>query len=141
MRFYPTLNKYKSYNGNNTFNPETFRAYSYKWWLYVAKIDGVIVFNDFRYSRTTAKHQNQMRSVLEEIGVQYDTWWSVECPGGLQDLQSGIRLYTERIDTLQSEIDKKGSRRAKNEERKAQIRFNQTKIDMLKRLIKKGGVK
>lgn len=66
MQYRPRLKIYKGSNNKNVFNPETFEATSYNWWVYVAKIKGVIVFNDYRYSVTTNQHQWEMKSFLKE---------------------------------------------------------------------------
>lgn len=42
---------------NVFFNRDTTEAYSYNWWLFVARINGKVVFNDYSYSPTTRKHQ------------------------------------------------------------------------------------
>lgn len=70
MQYRPRLKIYKSGTGKNTFNPETFEGHSYGWWKYVAKVKGVVVFNDYNYSSTTNKHQCEMRSLLKQLGIK-----------------------------------------------------------------------
>lgn len=65
-------NIYQASNYNVTFNPKTLEAHSYKWWKFVAKIDGKIVFNNFRYSVSTSKHQSKVRSLLNQLGIKID---------------------------------------------------------------------
>lgn len=57
---------------NVTFNPLTCEAYSYGWWKFVAKIDGKVIFNNYRYSNTTTKHQYKVRRLLLERGITID---------------------------------------------------------------------
>jgi len=68
MKYRPRLKIYKGNNGKNTFNPDTFVAKSYDWWVYVRKINGQIIFNDYNYSVTTNQHQWSMKSLLKELG-------------------------------------------------------------------------
>ncbi len=123
------------YKGSNfTFNPKTLTAYSYDWWRFVEKIGSRIVFNDFRYSNTTARHQWKIKNLLRDLGIHVDM--ELEAPGGLQNLNSAIELYRERIVTLQLEILKKGTKKAKNLERKKQISVYKKKILEVKKLIR-----
>lgn len=55
-----------------TFNPETLEAFSYKWWRFVAKIEGKVIFNNYSYSISTTKHQHKIRSLLYELGIKID---------------------------------------------------------------------
>jgi len=45
---------------------------SYNWWVFVKKIKGLVVFNDYNYSRSTIKHQNKVRRLLRELGINVD---------------------------------------------------------------------
>ena len=136
MKYMKRANIYKNHNGSNKFNPETFEAHSYDWWCYVKDFSGVKVFNDYRYSNTTAKHQNNMRSLLEDLGERLDTYWMIEAPDGLQDLESAKQHYIRLIKNLESQIAKPRTHKAKNEERRALIRQHKTKIEMIERLMK-----
>lgn len=70
MKYYRRLNIYKA--SNVTFNPETFEAHSYGWWKFVSKVNGIVIFNDLRYSISTRKHQLKVRRLLNELGVKVD---------------------------------------------------------------------
>lgn len=132
MRYYKTINIYKA--SNVEFNPETIQAYSYRWWKFVDKIKGKVVFNDFRYSVSTSKHQSKVRSLLHELGIEVDYY--IEAPRGLQDLNEAIIHYSDLIRTLEWEIEKPRSQKAKNEERKALIKQYQAKIKLIQKLSK-----
>lgn len=134
MKHMKRANIYKNYNGTNQFDPETFLAVSYNWWIFVKDFDGVKVFNTYSYSPTTCKHQSNMRGLLQDLGERVDYYWELECPGGLQDLQSGVDLYEIRIDCLKASIARPRTHKKKNEERKALISQYETKIEMLKKL-------
>jgi hypothetical protein len=55
---------------NNTFDPKTCEAHSYRHWLYVRKIRGKVVFNAYRYSSSTSAHQSAMRALLKELKIK-----------------------------------------------------------------------
>lgn len=55
-----------------TFNLLTTEACSYRWWVFVKKIDGLTVFNNYRYSVTTARHQRKIRNLLKELKIKID---------------------------------------------------------------------
>jgi hypothetical protein len=57
---------------NAFFNPLTMTAISYKWWTFVRLIKGKVVFNDYNYSMTTCKHQNNVKSVMRDLGIKID---------------------------------------------------------------------
>jgi hypothetical protein len=65
-------NIYTNGTGSLTFNRETFEAFSYRWWKFVAKVEGKIVFNNYRYSVSTSKHQNKIRNLLNELKIKID---------------------------------------------------------------------
>lgn len=72
MKLMKKANIYQASNYNVTFNPVTLEAHSYKWWKFVAKIDGLVIFNNYRYSVSTSKHQAKVRSLLATLGVNID---------------------------------------------------------------------
>lgn len=63
---------YQASNYKVTFNPKSWIATSYSWWVFVRKIKGQVVFNSYRYSVTTAKHQSKVRSLMRELGIKID---------------------------------------------------------------------
>lgn len=63
------------YQGSNykvIFNPKTLEAFSYKWWRFVAVVEGKVIFNNYRYSNSTSNHQRKVRSLLGELGIKID---------------------------------------------------------------------
>jgi hypothetical protein len=64
--------QWRNSTGTNKFNPTSVSAFSYDWWQYVAIIDGLVVFNTYRYSNTTSRHQSEMRRLLDKLGVNID---------------------------------------------------------------------
>lgn len=130
MKFKPRLKVYQSSSRNNTFNPETFEAHSYNWWLYVCKVKGVVVFNDYNYSSTTKKHQSEMRSLLKELGhkigmVVYQR----------ESLSSGLFLDHDYNNLALNEVRLKAAKRPDQvKELTAAIAHCKERIAMLKKL-------
>ncbi len=108
---------------NVSFDSETCRALSYNWWVFVDKFGKDVIFNAYQYSPTTIKHQYKVKALLKELGIRIKA--TVHCPGGLQDLDSGIRLCNLRIDELSAAIKKHANRKgslAKNIERAIELK-------------------
>lgn len=80
MKFYSRSNCYKG--SNVVFNVTSREAVSYNWWTFVKVIEGDVVFNDYRYSPTTAKHQSKVRRLMQKLGIGIDL--VVQVPSGLQ---------------------------------------------------------
>lgn len=114
---------YQASNYNVTFNPETLEAYSYKWWRFVAKVDGKILFNEYRYSNSTSKHQSKVRALLEDLGIKIDV--TLQLPRGIRHDQTLQELYIEAEETLCDLYLK--------EQVKKQERYQRAKIRKLKR--------
>lgn len=70
MKHMKRSNIYKA--SNVTFDPTTIKAYSYSWWCFVAKVEDKVVFNNYRYSTSTSKHQAKVRRLLEQLGIKID---------------------------------------------------------------------
>lgn len=143
LRWKPRKQRFEA--ANVTFDPETQEAYSYGWWRFVERIGPYLVFNSYRYSVTTSKHQSRMwwrsywrddpehHGLLAELGLSVDL--EIEAPRGLQNLPAAIAHYESRIEGLESAISRKGSRKAKNAERRAAITEAQIKIATVKTLM------
>lgn len=95
---------------NVTFNEQTLEAHSYAWWLFVAKIKEKLVFNNYRYSVTTARHQSKVKEVLKSLGIKIDI--EIEAPKGLDKLDIAIEHYEMRIKKLNAEMIKPRKRKA-----------------------------
>lgn len=103
------------YKGNNvTFNPATKDAYSYGWWRFVAVVEGVLLFNNFRYSVTTAKHQRKVAGVMHELGIRENV--TLALPRGIRHDQTLAELYLE---AEEHECDAFLEAEAKRDERNA----------------------
>lgn len=112
MKHFKRSNIYKA--SNVTFNPETFEAYSYRWWLFVKRIKGKTIFNSYRYSVSTSQHQSKVRSLMSQLGIKIDRF--VQVREGLNYISTIKELNQKESETLE--------RIAANEERK-RIRRNE----------------
>lgn len=74
LNYKKKTNMYTNSTGSLTFDPVTKNAYSYKWWRFVAVVEGVVIFNNYSYSSSTSKHQYKMRSLLEQLGIKVDIY-------------------------------------------------------------------
>ena len=109
-------------------------AYSYGWWKYFAIINNKAVFNGFSYSNTTSKHQSDTLQLFRDKNIHIDLY--VECPRGLQNLESGITHYLSKIKALRLAIQAPRSRKATNIMRARDINTLQLRIIELKELMK-----
>ena len=111
MKKLVTKNVYKS--ANCLFNADEVAAWSYAHWQFVRVIQGKVVFNAYRYSNTTAKHQYRVRALMESLGVRIDvvanvresltrfsTVGAVNRATKETDRQIAARKATERLERL-----------------------------------------
>lgn len=131
IKYFKKLHVFKA--SNVSFNPESLKAYSYDWWLFVSLIKGKLVFNDFGYSSSTRKHQNKVASLLSALGLKIDL--EIEAPGGLQSLDEAISYYEGIIKVLSMAIANPRSKQKTNESRVLRIKECQKKIQQIKELL------
>ena len=132
MKYYRAIDSYGNSTKTNLVNLGTRTATSYTWWQYLAPIGSKLVFNSYSYSNTTARHQSDTLQLLRDKNIAIDLY--VECPKGLQDLESGILLYKDRIAALRAQIQAPRSREAKNRDRAQDISNLHLKILELRAL-------
>lgn len=72
MKFMKRKQIYQASSYNVTFDPKTCSAFSYKWWKFVGIVEGKVIFNNYRYSVSTSKHQSKVRSLLNELNIKID---------------------------------------------------------------------
>lgn len=116
VKYMKRANIYKNSTGSFTFNPETFEARSYNWWVFVAKVEGKVIFNNYRYSVSTSRHQRLMKNLLNELGIAIDI--QVELPRGIET-SSLETLFETAEETL---CDKFLSDELKKQERNAKAK-------------------
>ena len=130
MKFIKTQNTWKA--SNFSFNMTTMEAFSYGWWLFVCKDEnGRIIFNNTNYSSSTNRHQSKARGILSSIDLilRYTK-------ASLDNLENAYALEIENamyeIKELNKQIEKKGSKKAKNAKRMEQIETIKAHINKVK---------
>lgn len=130
FKFRPRLNLYTD-GVNNTFDHIAFEARSYRWWLYLCKIKGKVVFNGYYYSSQTSGHQSNMRDLLKQLKIKIDIEVNVRCSLGKLSSESlepcyermfGIQIKAKRAAVLKRKVDKTGDA-AQIKEIKAEIKL------------------
>lgn len=109
MKYYPDRKLFIA--PNVVFNAERIEAHSCSWWKFVAIIDGLVVFNNYRYSTTTSGHQRKVRNLMQDLRIRID----IEAPfhEGLQALSND-----EQYDFIQDAEERLCEAFLKDEERK-----------------------
>lgn len=128
MRYSKKLNMYRGHNV--TFNTATYQATSYDWWRFVDRRKGFVIFNSFSYGRAFQKHHDDVREVLNKLGIKVDI--EINCPVGLQDILAVMDYYNKQIELLYKEKHKKGSRSRKNLARDQLIEHYRKVLDQLR---------
>lgn len=120
MKFMKRANIYQAFNYNVTFDPNKIEARSYRGWVFVAKIEGLIVFNNYRYSNATSRHQSKVRSLLKELNIKIDL--ELPLPRGIKSscLQD---LIVEAEECLCDEIGREELKRQDRNAKAKQRRF------------------
>lgn len=130
MKYMSQAKIYKS--SNVIYNPETEEATSYDWWIFVKRIKGKLVFNNYHYSNSTVKHQHKVRDLLRSLGIKIDL--EIKAPGGLQDLASAERWYFERAKAINDVIYQPRTKGSKNIERAEEIKECTRMIKLIQKL-------
>ena len=129
MKYFKTLNQYKCSNLVYDANSET--AYSYKWYQIAARINGIMVVNDYAYSHTTATHAGKIKRLFAELSISYIT---IEAPRGLQLLSEAKPYYLDMINHLQAKIDNPRSKKTLWRERYEQLTTLKEKLAIIEGL-------
>lgn len=93
LKFMKRAGIYQRANYNITFDPIKIEAISYKWWRFVAVIDGLVIFNNFRYSVSTSKQQREVRALMQELDIRIDLFLTL--PRGIRHDQTLPELIQE----------------------------------------------
>lgn len=124
MKYFTRAGIYKA--NNVTFNPKTIEAHSYSWWKFVDVIENKVIFNSYRYSVSTSKHQKKVLGLMHDLGIKIDHF--LELPQGICscDLELLFILAEEELcrSFLEQEI-KREDRNEKARERRMQAKANE----------------
>lgn len=106
---------FKNSTGSVIFNPKTVEALSYRWWRFVRLIKGRVVFNNYRYSASTNKHQYRVKALLRELKIKIDREVLIResLPSTLRELNALIKLNRERDKQIEEERRLRRNKRAK----------------------------
>jgi hypothetical protein len=80
LKWRPRLKIWKS--GALLWDPEREEAWSYNW-CFAKRINGKMVFNEYRYSNTTTRHQSEIHSFFRSHKIKIDL--TVNCHGCLKN--------------------------------------------------------
>lgn len=130
MRYFKRLRVWKA--SNVEVNTDECIATSYGWWQFVKKVNGLVIFNSYRYSPSTSKHQYKVRCLLSKLNIKVDLF--IEAPRGLQNLSDAIRFYEVKNDLLREAMLKPRTHKQKNVERLEEMKQNSKLISQIKTL-------
>lgn len=116
MKYFKRSGVYRA--SNVSFDPIKIEAYSYNWWKFVSVIEGKVIFNCFRYSNSTSKHQCKVRRLMELLGINIDQF--VSLPKSLGTYWTLEELYLAAEEQICNEYLESEIRR---EERNARARM------------------
>lgn len=119
MKYMKRAKIYQCSNYNCKFSAEKLEAWSYHWWSFVKVIEGKLVFNNYRYSNSTSKHQSKVRSLMFQLGIEADI--ALPIPEGLQTCSSLEELYLKAEEYLCNQFLRDELKREERNER-ARIR-------------------
>lgn len=123
---------YKS--SNVIYYCKTEKAYSYGWWRFVDRINGVLVFNNYGYSPSTNRHQTKVRNLLDSLGLDYFVIRTDLSLSEKDALPSAIALLIAENHKLTILIEKKGTRKTTNKDRAEKIEKNRREIKLIQKL-------
>jgi len=121
MKHFKRSNTYKA--SNVSYNVDEKAAHSYDWWLFTKEYKGLMVFNNHNYSPTTNRHQSKVQSLMITLGHNIDLFLDTRL--SLFNIEDAIKDHIEskksEIQALITKIHTKGTRKAKNKERRSQV--------------------
>lgn len=108
---------FKNSTGTFKIDLETMTSTSYDWYVLGKQYSSGYVVNNYSYSATTIKHVAKLKRYLSDNGINYVR---IEAPEGLQNLELAKKHYQDKYSNLLNDMNKKGTRKAKNIERREQ---------------------
>ena len=118
--------KRQQFEGSNvSFNPFTQVAKSYDWWVFLTNMNGIVVFNNSRYSNTTNRHQSKVKALMLRAAIVP----SLTLHNTRESLTSGKALQSEIVNTnalikqLESELVNPRRKKALDSERQKVVYF------------------
>lgn len=125
LKFRARAGIYSNSTGSLTFEPNTITAHSYRWWKFVAVVEGKVVFNNYRYSVSTSKHQGLVRRLLEQLGIKIDL--ELPLPQGINSDSLATLIETAEEHLCDQFLSEESKRMDRNEKaRKNRIKAKLT---------------
>jgi hypothetical protein len=124
-------NVYRNSTENCVYDIDAEIATSYRWWVFVKRIKGKLVFNGHYYSSSTAYHQRAVRDLLKKlkvkIDVEVDTRSSLDNFGALsqrlEEVYETMFIAQHKIDTQFMGAKVKANREFEIEHAQKQIKM------------------
>jgi hypothetical protein len=133
MRYVERDNRFVS--SNVTFDLNTGKAWSYKWYELARYDQGKSYINSYNYSNSTAKHKNKIAKLFDLLGLggyTYAKW--VEAPQGLNNPEDAIKYHKTKIIELQNLFTKPRVRLTTKLNAMADISIHQSQIEIIERM-------
>lgn len=100
LNFYKRLNVYKNSTNSVSFNPETNKAFSYRWNFLSPLPDGSVFLNCYKWSPTTSHHQSAVRSLMRQLKIKV-----IECDlGSLTASEINAEAVFKRLLKIEIEL-------------------------------------
>jgi len=96
MKYFTRLGIYKA--SNVEFIPKTISATSYGWWEFVRQVDGKVLFNTYRYSPTTGRHQAKVRKLMNSLGISFEEVAMRESLCRFENLEQVYAAHTANLE-------------------------------------------
>lgn len=133
LTYRPRLGEFKDCNGKLTFDGHEARSYGH--WVFATKIKGRWVFNRYRYSVTTGKHQSTFRHFMNENGMKIAAYVDFSASLSESSFESeALKNPIARIALLEIKLSRKGIPGKRRKDLESEIKRLNRKIKTLKAL-------
>jgi hypothetical protein len=120
MKKLKSKNIYKA--SNVTFDADKVSAHSYVWWEFVKVIQGQVVFNCYKYSPTTQRHQRKVEGLMNDLGINIDLVVNVK--QSLSDFETLKSVIKRSLETYQKQADDLAKKKKENSIKNSVKRLN-----------------
>jgi len=141
LRLNKTKNVYFNSTKSNEVDIDNIKAFSYTWWQYLTVIGGKVVFNNYSYSPTTSKHQNDALKLLEQNGIKIDIFMNYTEKSLFENYTAAaildeIKCLIVANNELHRLVNSKKTKEHVNEGRSKEILRNENNLIELTKLLK-----
>ena len=137
-KFSKKRNRFETCNQNYTFDPSTGNSTSYGSGYMISRLfkkgkNSYLILNSYHYSRTTGKHVNYTRQLLDTHCIV--PYIVLEDSYGLRDLNVLLDSYTNKIDDLLKQFNQPKIRKKTKERIVSNIKYCAEIVQKLKKII------